>query len=430
MPVIMRRFEFDSAHRVLGHESKCRFLHGHRYVAEVFLDAPDLDRLGRVIDFGKVKEVVGSWIDGNWDHNALFHPEDPFIQIHQIETYPEHEAGDWGVVKRRELYGGREPYIMKYGNPTAEQIAKELFEAAADRLAAVEGYDKVRVVRVVIWETPNCWAECTGIPLPPVMNGSETERFFREAPKGAEAVTSLPPQALRDAAKRVRLGDRGLAFTAAPDGRTGKLKVVLTDPPKDPMSDQEQIAHGIHPSQTEDESDPPMKWDQFTVDNRMSKEVDLRDCLEQAPVGTIVPTIWKAHQLGRFRDLLEKETGLHVSIGTDSARDNGNGAWIEITARPDQNATDLDALIDALKQEPGLYVEKALERIGERPPGTVVRVGMTPDCRDLVGIPHREPGSRFGWVLKDFKFARNRGGVHCRNKCESLGLIEKRAAEV
>ena len=29
-----RRIEFDAAHRILNHESKCKMLHGHRYVVE------------------------------------------------------------------------------------------------------------------------------------------------------------------------------------------------------------------------------------------------------------------------------------------------------------------------------------------------------------------------------------------------------------
>ena len=55
---ITRRLEFDAGHRVLGHEGKCKNLHGHRYSAEITVTAPDLDGLGRVIDFGVIKEKV------------------------------------------------------------------------------------------------------------------------------------------------------------------------------------------------------------------------------------------------------------------------------------------------------------------------------------------------------------------------------------
>lgn len=73
---ICKRIEWDAAHRVLRHESKCATLHGHRYAAEIACSADALDDLGRVIDFGVIKEVVGKWIDDNWDHNTLLNRDD------------------------------------------------------------------------------------------------------------------------------------------------------------------------------------------------------------------------------------------------------------------------------------------------------------------------------------------------------------------
>ena len=58
-----RKLEFDAAHRVMEHESKCRHLHGHRYVAEVTVATSELDGLGRVLDFGLLKTELGGWID-------------------------------------------------------------------------------------------------------------------------------------------------------------------------------------------------------------------------------------------------------------------------------------------------------------------------------------------------------------------------------
>lgn len=136
---ITRRFEWDAAHRVLGHEGKCRHLHGHRYVGEVTVEAPALDHLGRVIDFSVIKERVGKWIDIYWDHNALFHREDPMVQQPQIYF----------------SQNGRDPFLMPIGeNPTAENIACYLFGMCQTLLL-----HPLRVVRVRIYETPNCWAD-------------------------------------------------------------------------------------------------------------------------------------------------------------------------------------------------------------------------------------------------------------------------------
>lgn len=139
MTTITRRLEFDYAHRVIGHEGKCRHLHGHRGVAEVTVQAPGLDEVGRVIDFGAVKQLVGSWVDEHWDHNALLRHDDPLL------------ADPVQAVR----LCGRQPYVMS-GNPTAENIAQELFRIASALLPA-----QLKVVRVRIWETPNCCADYT-----------------------------------------------------------------------------------------------------------------------------------------------------------------------------------------------------------------------------------------------------------------------------
>ena len=137
MWIITREFQWDAAHRVLNHESKCRYLHGHRYRAEVTVKAPELDPLGRVIDFGSLKEIVGTWIDTNWDHGCILHPEDPLID--KIDLL------------------GKPAYKMPDGkNPTAENIAKELF-SAVESLMLMFG-KSIQPVGIRVWETPSCSA--------------------------------------------------------------------------------------------------------------------------------------------------------------------------------------------------------------------------------------------------------------------------------
>lgn len=140
MPRITRRLEWDAGHRVLGHEGKCSSLHGHRYAAEVTVDAPELDALGRVVDFGVVKERVGGWVDAHWDHTMLLHRDDPLCvyYLSPLES------------------NSRRPYVMPGGlNPTAETIAAELFKQACALLPP-----PLAVWRVRVYETPSCWADC------------------------------------------------------------------------------------------------------------------------------------------------------------------------------------------------------------------------------------------------------------------------------
>lgn len=134
---ITRRMEFDAGHRILGHEGKCANLHGHRYVAEVTVTAAELDTLGRVIDFSAIKRLVGGWIDEHWDHNMLLHADDPLA----------------GIAPTNPLLGGKAPYIFRESNPTAENIAEHLYWIADELLTPT-----FSVVRVKIWETPNCTA--------------------------------------------------------------------------------------------------------------------------------------------------------------------------------------------------------------------------------------------------------------------------------
>ena len=152
MPIIARKFEFDYGHRIWGHESRCAFLHGHRGVAEVTLVAPNLDPLGRVIDFGVVKERIGKWIDQFWDHNFLVHKDD-FIASMIPQT-----AEDEMKPIALGLFQGKKPFVMPDGmNPTAENMSIVLYRECAKMFQS-----PLKVIQVLIWETANCSASYNG----------------------------------------------------------------------------------------------------------------------------------------------------------------------------------------------------------------------------------------------------------------------------
>lgn len=130
-----RLLEFDAAHRLLGHESLCAHNHGHRYRVEITCSA-QLDAVGRVIDFSVIKQKVGAWILEHWDHATIAN------------------GADVGYLAALEAMGETRVYRMD-GNPTGERIASELL-AVASRILAPIG-----VIRVRVWETPNCYADAT-----------------------------------------------------------------------------------------------------------------------------------------------------------------------------------------------------------------------------------------------------------------------------
>jgi len=134
----VRRIQFCSGHRVLGHEGRCAHLHGHNYVAFFHAVADQLDDVGRVIDFGMLKQKLGAWVDARWDHGFIYNREDGEVAA---------------------LYAGpvaaHKHFVLPY-NPTAENLARYLLEEVGPQQLKGTG---VRLVKVVLWETENCFAE-------------------------------------------------------------------------------------------------------------------------------------------------------------------------------------------------------------------------------------------------------------------------------
>ena len=134
---VTRRIEFDAGHRVIGHEHKCKYLHGHRYSLEVTAAALKLDSIGRVVDFGALKETIKKWVDQYFDHNVILHKDDQ-------------KLGQW-----INNYTGQEVYYLR-NNPTAENIALHLKK---DIIPALFQSDLFDIVKVKLYETPNCYVE-------------------------------------------------------------------------------------------------------------------------------------------------------------------------------------------------------------------------------------------------------------------------------
>jgi 6-pyruvoyltetrahydropterin/6-carboxytetrahydropterin synthase len=132
-----RKIHFDAAHRIVNHESKCKFVHGHRYVVEVTFEAEELDKLGRVVDFGVIKEKLNGWIDTNWDHNAILWQEDK-------------QLGD--LISKET---GQKVFYLPV-NPTAENIANYLLQTVCPKLF---GDSEFKCIKIRVHETPNCYAD-------------------------------------------------------------------------------------------------------------------------------------------------------------------------------------------------------------------------------------------------------------------------------
>jgi 6-pyruvoyltetrahydropterin/6-carboxytetrahydropterin synthase len=130
---VTREISFCYGHRLLNYDGKCRHLHGHNGRAVITLEAERLDGLGMVVDFSKLKRVVGGWIDATLDHRMLLHKDDPVLP---------------------HLRAQGEPVFVMDVNPTAENIAKLIFDFTQAQ--------SFPVVEVRLWETDNCFATFTG----------------------------------------------------------------------------------------------------------------------------------------------------------------------------------------------------------------------------------------------------------------------------
>jgi 6-pyruvoyltetrahydropterin/6-carboxytetrahydropterin synthase len=137
---VTREIEFCYGHRLLKYNGKCRHLHGHNGRAVITLAAAALDELGMVVDFSHIKRTVGKWIDDELDHRLFLHRADPVLAFLQAQG---------------------EPVVVFDVNPTAENIAKRIFDYAVQH--------GLPVVEVTLWETPNSFATYFGPQQPTII---------------------------------------------------------------------------------------------------------------------------------------------------------------------------------------------------------------------------------------------------------------------
>ncbi len=129
MFTVARDFSFSYGHRLYRYEGKCRRLHGHNAEVRVEIGMDELDEHGMALDFVNLKEIVGRWIDEELDHRVFLASDDPLAKV---------------------LVDAGEPVFLLSGNPTAEQLAKTIFDYVASQ--------GLNVRRVDFWETKNCHA--------------------------------------------------------------------------------------------------------------------------------------------------------------------------------------------------------------------------------------------------------------------------------
>lgn len=121
---VTQEISFCYGHRLLNYSGKCRHLHGHNGRAVIVMEGRELDDRGMVVDFAEIKRTLQCWIETELDHRMILHEQDPALDALQQQG---------------------EPVFVIPENPTAENIAKLIFDQAQTR-----GFP---VVEVSLWET-------------------------------------------------------------------------------------------------------------------------------------------------------------------------------------------------------------------------------------------------------------------------------------
>jgi 6-pyruvoyltetrahydropterin/6-carboxytetrahydropterin synthase len=128
MVQIGSKYAWEAAHRQFGDESKCGFLHGHNWIAEVIIDGYT-NGIGYVVDFKDIKDVVNEL-----DHKTMLVEGDPLIEV--LRT-----AGQRVIVLPK--------------NPTCENVAEYLTK----RILELSG--TIKKVTVIVWENEKSFARFT-----------------------------------------------------------------------------------------------------------------------------------------------------------------------------------------------------------------------------------------------------------------------------
>ncbi len=108
---------FDAAHFLKDYKGKCSMMHGHTWDIILKVSTQTLDNIGMGLDFKSLKEILKSETE-KYDHKII-NDTAPFTEI----------------------------------NPTAENLAREIFMSAQKKIPK-----NIKIESVTVWESPQACA--------------------------------------------------------------------------------------------------------------------------------------------------------------------------------------------------------------------------------------------------------------------------------
>lgn len=146
---VSRSYTWPMGHRLMRHQGRCRWVHGHNWTAVVEVadrdgepavwqdDRPDC---GMVMDFYDLDQIVKPIID-DLDHAFMVEERDPFARA---------------LVEFNHATGEQCRVVFVPFAPTSENIAADLARRISAKLS------ERRLVRVAVSESARSWAEWRG----------------------------------------------------------------------------------------------------------------------------------------------------------------------------------------------------------------------------------------------------------------------------
>ncbi|WP_457626562.1 6-pyruvoyl trahydropterin synthase family protein [Persephonella sp.] len=147
---ITKRFKFEAGHRVWKQNltsgkgarlmeeeippNPCLNIHGHSYKIEVTVGSDRLNEQEMVIDFYHIKAALKDLIDNKIDHSFIIDKNDPL--------YPAF----------KEHFGFLKLFVVDFC-PTAEALAKFIYDFLEEKLEKAGLLEDIKVVSVTVWET-------------------------------------------------------------------------------------------------------------------------------------------------------------------------------------------------------------------------------------------------------------------------------------
>ena len=88
---VTKKFSFEMAHALEGHDGKCRNIHGHSYFLYVTIigqpfNSDDNPKNGMVIDFADLKVIVNKEIIAPLDHALMLYDKSEFLESTKQHT--------------------------------------------------------------------------------------------------------------------------------------------------------------------------------------------------------------------------------------------------------------------------------------------------------------------------------------------------------